>query len=1002
MEDLAKNKAAGINKSFIVLAICIFSLLTGGAINYYTPEKVTSVAIVATGDKNAASLGNNVRISLISTDGQYIFDFNEVSLDGNWSYDDGNNLLTCYNTLQSSEAAFQLRDVKSFSIDFVSERGSGFVDIYINQSLEETIDLYSDTQWTSVTKNYQLTYIISDLLKWLSLFFISLGIISLLYLLVINFKHIKLNFKNIQFYKLKNSFNCGIFVVVIFVIVFTALKKPVFDSLYKESAELTINATAQKSSKALANNIRITNIFVNGVSYDLSEISLNDGWKYDGINHMIYAYNLSKQGEINITLDNVRTVEVEYVKEVGSGIFEVKINDKIIDRVDSYENCNWENDSLVYKANPFLMPYNSYFTLIVLFLAAFIVSYLIDEKRYKIKAVFEYIKFINISFGFSLILYIFISFIQRESFIDTFIWIRYYTDNFFDGFAIIALLNIILATVFNKNNRSFLALSIVFTLLLIISYFKIQFRDVPLLPWDFTLAGVAATVVLRFKLLPSFSLVAMIILFVAVIIAILFLTKKYGKNLSLGVIPRIFTLVISTFIIGIYFKTSLLNEGVNLFEAKEYYLEKGFVTAFTESMQYLIPLEAPENYNEDTMSLIYNNINSMTEDEAEVKPNIIVIMSESFWDITRVKELGFDDEIFPTYRKLQNTSVTGELLTNVYNGGTVNTEFEMLTGFSVSYLPSEYMPYQRCMRPGFFSINSYLKSIGYDSLAIHPFEKSNYNRSTAYEYFGFDKSLWEGDFDEDAERMRGYISDHALTEKIISEYEKHNEETNSPWFNLSVSMQNHGGYWETLLDKDKAFYINDSSFKESTQGSIEDLATGLHYADLALGELIDYFENVEEPTLIIMFGDHMTNAGPIGETLLDQSTLLGEDYNLSVSGKGVQAKTQQGILEQRRVPFMAWSNYGNEKKDCGIISVTQLLPTVFSEYDIAMPKYFKYLKNSQEIYTACASNIFIDKDGNCKFVSDMNEEEKKQYDENWLIEYDYIFGENYLKSLFDY
>ena len=113
-----------------------------------------------------------------------------------------------------------------------------------------------------------------------------------------------------------------------------------------------------------------------------------------------------------------------------------------------------------------------------------------------------------------------------------------------------------------------------------------------------------------------------------------------------------------------------------------------------------------------------------------------------------------------------------------------------------------------------------------------------------------------------------------MTEKIIEEYKKHKAESNSPWFNLSVSMQNHGGYWESTLDKNKKVDVDDSAFTETSRGSIEDLATGLHYADLALGELIDYFKTVDEPTVIVMFGDHMSNAGQIGDTLLDQSSLL--------------------------------------------------------------------------------------------------------------------------------
>ena len=192
--------------------------------------------------------------------------------------------------------------------------------------------------------------------------------------------------------------------------------------------------------------------------------------------------------------------------------------------------------------------------------------------------------------------------------------------------------------------------------------------------------------------------------------------------------------------------------------------------------------------------------------------------------------------------------------------------------------------------------------------------------------------------------MRGYISDHALTEKIIEEYKKHKAESNSPWFNLSVSMQNHGGYWESTLDKNKKVDVDDSAFTETSRGSIEDLATGLHYADLALGELIDYFKTVDEPTVIVMFGDHMSNAGQIGDTLLDQSSLIAKsDYDLSGVGKTTNDTNASNIYEQRRVPFMAWSNYENVNKNCGTLSVTQLLPTVLSEYNSIMPSYFYYL-----------------------------------------------------------
>ncbi len=999
-----------LNKSVIWLLMSILCIVISLGINYYTSGRAVTIKFVTTGEKNEVSLGNNIRISKIVSDKdsefEDVYGFEELQISGNWEIDGKNNLLTCYNVSQNSEAVIQVRDAKNINIDFVSEIGSGIVEVYIDDNLAERIDLYSDSKWSSLERNYELKYpkTFAFAVAWIVLFI--LGLICLLIFMKNNYGYVKIKIQNLSIIKLnmvciKRAVYTGIFAVVVYIVIFTVFQNLVYKNIYDEKAVLTITATGEKGSRALANNVRITGITINGDGYDFSDIELKDGWEYSSVDHMLYVYNIKEPASFDIELNDVRTIDISYVEEVGSGIFEISIDNKVVNNVNAYKNCKWDDNTVTYKISPLMHPYSSYITLTILFIFFFVLSCIFSYKGEKLDNVFNYIRFIVINIIFSIILYLFISFIQRESIIDTITWAINCEQNFIEGLCIVILLNILLAMILKKNYRSFIVLSVLFMILLTVNYFKLQFRDNPLFPWDFLLMSVAASVVNRFKLIPSIPFSIAVIVFISVIIILHFVTKKRVVY-KMNVITRSVTAVITCVLLVTYFSTYLFTTGVNLFTAKEYYIEKGFVAAFAESAKYLKPIDRPENYSEENMQAIYNKINDLPEQSYSNRANIIVLMSESFWDITRVKELGFSKEIFPTYRELQKTSITGELLTNVYNGGTVNSEFEALTGFSVAYLPNEYMPYQRCMRPDFFSINSYLKSEGYESLAIHPFEKTNYNRNTAYEYMNIDKTLWEEDFDKNTERMRGYISDHALTERIISEYEKHNAESDTPWFNLSVSMQNHGGYWESSIDGDKNYNIDVSNFKGNSKGSIKDLAIGLHYADLALGELIDYFEKVDEPTIIIMFGDHMSNAGPIGETLLDQSDLLKGNVDLSVDGKSVSTQDEQSVLEQRRVPFMAWSNYGNVQKDCGMISVTQLLPTVFSEYNVTMPKYFEYLKKSQEIYPACASNIILDKDGKVSFINNMTDEQKKQYDEYWLIEYDYIFGKNYLKDLFEY
>jgi hypothetical protein len=147
-----------------------------------------------------------------------------------------------------------------------------------------------------------------------------------------------------------------------------------------------------------------------------------------------------------------------------------------------------------------------------------------------------------------------------------------------------------------------------------------------------------------------------------------------------------------------------------------------------------------------------------------------------------------------------------------------------------------------------------------------------------------------------------------------------------------------------------------------------------------------------------MFGDHMSDAGPIGSRMLEQSALVG---GTSSSGRSTADLQASSVYEQRRVPFMAWSNEGNTKKDCGVLSVTQLLPTVFSEYDVAMPKYFSYLKYTQSVYPACASGIIVNTDGSFNSIDEMTDEQKEVYDEQELMEYDYLFGKNYIEKLYE-
>lgn len=987
----ADKKNSGIKSFAIFFAAGMLLLMAAVFAAGFCRADAVNIKITATGESSKSSLGNNVRFNRIildeGTDREREYNLSLIPLSAPWQYDEENRLVYAYNLGSPAELELNITDADSVTINFISEVGSGIIEVSAEGGKAERLDLYSASNWSDVTRTYKRGF------AWVYMVYVLVLLLAAAGVLCIvkkgyydNRDEIHSYIKRINVKMVLAAALVGAAFALSYIVLIISVQRPIYRNLYRDDVVLTIEAAAKKSGSSLAKNVRVSQILVNDVAYDFSKADTRGGWKYNSIHNLLTCENPEHPDAITIPLENVRTIDIKFVGEVGSGIANVYIDGRKTAAVDLYKNAEWEYKYYKYEVSPLIRPYRAYPLLGLLFLTGFgLCLALYDNKR--LVRVFV---FLGANYIMALFICLLCSFVQSGSPVEAVKWAFERPNNFWFEVTLTALFCMILSFISGRSYISGWITAFGVLFLLTVNYYKLQFRNTPLLPWDFALASEAASVVAGFELKIYPVIVAAII--AAVIAAVLltrterrFFTKKFRLWLRLP--AAVISAGLLCFFVSCYYID--FNRTINMFSVKELYENEGFINAFVKCTRYLLPMEEPEGYSEETMSALAQEIYAAADGaQGSEKPNIILIMSESFWDIERIDKLKINEEMFPTYRKLQSESLTGELLTNVFGGGTVNSEFEAITGFSVGYLPKEYMPYQRCMRKDMFSINSYLKSIGYDSTAIHPFEATNYNRNVAYDYFGFDKKIWEADFDENCDRMRGYVSDKALVEKIIAEYEEHNSTSDAPWFNLSVTMQNHGGYWGSSIDEGKELDIDLSEYEESSQDSIRDLAIGLHYADLALGELIDYFENQSEPTVIIMFGDHMSDAGPIGITLLGQSDMPESD------------SSDENVYARHRVPFMAWSNYKQVDRQYGTLSVTQLMPTVMTEYDVQRPDYFSYLYSTQSVFGACASGLFVDADGNVQRVDKMTEEQKALYDKLWLIEYDYIYGENYLKNIF--
>lgn len=254
-------------------------------------------------------------------------------------------------------------------------------------------------------------------------------------------------------------------------------------------------------------------------------------------------------------------------------------------------------------------------------------------------------------------------------------------------------------------------------------------------------------------------------------------------------------------------------------------------------------------------------------------PHVIVIMNESFGSIQNY--LKTENEITKNYDVLK-TAVKGNLYVNTFGGGTANTEFEFLTGMTIGNYPYPVMPYNNFVKKSKYSLAKYFDSIGYKTIAMHPYTATNYNRDKVYKHFGFSELLFIDDFNH-KKYVRSYISDECMYEEIIDRYVDIKNK-NEKLFLFGITMQNHSGYQK--FSDDKTIFKGNASYDDIFNNS-EELQSYLNLmkiSDEALPSLINYFDNEKEHVIILFFGDHNASFGTdINKRVFDTK----ENYELS-------------------------------------------------------------------------------------------------------------------------
>ena len=355
----------------------------------------------------------------------------------------------------------------------------------------------------------------------------------------------------------------------------------------------------------------------------------------------------------------------------------------------------------------------------------------------------------------------------------------------------------------------------------------------------------------------------------------------------------------------------------------------GHPFAFAVNAKYTQKM-SPENYDADEIGTLVGQTSDTTA-TAAVKPNIIAIMNESLADLYTLGDLQTNIDYMPNMRGLTENTISGQAYVSIFGGGTCDSEYSFLTGNTISFLAENARPYQLYVNDTSSSLVSTLNDLDYSSHAIHSGDAGAWNRDDVYPDFGFEDFMTKADM-PDATYTRGvYISDQSNYQYLIQKFEENqNSGSEEPFFGFNVTIENHGGY---TLD-DSALEPVEITNLEGDYPLAEQYMTTVHDSDAAFGELIAYFETVEEPTMIVMFGDHFPYLEPA--------------FFEELMGKPESEYTVADQEKLYNTPFVIWANYDIPEQQNVQISVNYLSSYLLEQAELPQTAYNKYLLNLSE------------------------------------------------------
>ena len=416
-------------------------------------------------------------------------------------------------------------------------------------------------------------------------------------------------------------------------------------------------------------------------------------------------------------------------------------------------------------------------------------------------------------------------------------------------------------------------------------------------------------------------------------------------------------------------------------------------------------MDKPEGYSQETMEELAKKYSSEANQINGTRANnltdntVIMILSESFSDPTRVPGIALAEDPMPNIRALKETTTSGLMLSPGFGGGTANIEYQSLTGLdlalfddSMQSMYQELVPHQK--NP--FAWNQiwnaeYGKS---GSVAFHSYYKNMYLRDANYKKFGFNK-FYTLDSEpaithQDRTDNSPYVNDAASYQNIIDQLNKEEH----PQFLQLVTMQNHMTYDNWYFNNQFEQANVTENLNDYERGQINTYAKGVSITDQATIDFLNQLNAMDKPITVIFYGDHLPSS-----------------YQTAAADKN-------NTLALHQTDYFIWSNQASAsagvKLDASNTAYTS--PNYFMEMaaehmNAKVSPYLAFLTQTRTDIPALerlvigaggfdtdASTAYLDQNGNAIKRKALSKQAKNTLHDYKLIQYDMTAGKGYLND----